>query len=462
MMLARTWWGGAFALLQACAPAPGAVAPKNDAPPPKIAHVAPLASASPSASPTPPPAPPPTLQSLLCGARDRCTLTGPVGAPLAVGDATHVVERLVVLAPSKEKPAAEGSSEDDDVLLPCDAEEFWFVARDAGGAVRDYQLLTGGCTGEEADERWCGRAPRAEVKVEGERVAVSWFTPQFQCMGAFRAMGDPVYSLATFALLERHDYSYHSMAGYSTASDFSFVTRLGSESFSYLPYEPEPGSCPKVDAKPNLTIPIYELDADFEKVGWTTMDFAGCAGQLTPDALAHAVWMHGTTSEERETRPRVRPTGEPATLLAMASSSAVYLELRPAEAPGARATIEVCGSGELYYDSGYCEFPPEPASCTTFDLAGAVKKGSAHVEKAGELMRYRVTAAGIEGSLSLRYRDGARGIDLRTSTRLPGQRFAMGSFALAYETKVECRTTEGRLELVQQRPAERNHPLTLD
>jgi len=438
-------------LAHACAPVPPRAPQEPARTSTAVATPHPTAEKAP---PSPPP-PPPTLDQLLCAARQRCTLVGPVGQPLPVGGDTHVVERLVVLSPPAEELA------EDEELLPCDAEEFWFVARGPEGEVRDYQLLTGGCTGDEASERWCGRPPTAEVNVEGERVAVSWFTPQFQCMGAMREMGDPVYSLATFELVERGFYSYHSLIGTSHTSTFRFDTRVGSESFSFSPVERDPDQCPSAEPKPNLTVPWYVLDAGFEEGDWATTDIEACAGLLTPDSLAHAVWQGDSSEQERQAKPRTPPERAPVTLLALATPEAMYLELRAEQAPSASAALELCSGGEFYHDSSYCQHA-ELASCTTFDLQGVVKKGEARVQKATDILRFRITESGVAGSFFLRYRDRARGIDLRTSTKKPGERFALSSFALTEDSHVvECDRVADRLVFSQKRPAGRDQALTL-
>jgi hypothetical protein len=227
---------------------------------------------------------PPSLRDLACNGRARCEHTGTIGEPLAVGELTHSVERIVMAAPARE--AAPSDEEEGDGT--CDAEEFWLVAQNEAHEVVDYQLLSGGCVDNERSQRsWCGTAPHVEIAVSGDEVTASAYSPQFPCMGAFRSSVELVASLRTFQASKYSSSSWHSLAGYSNHHEWSWPELRGGRGFGYA-FEPQVPSdsaeCANV-AVDLPVIPAFEVDETFSAGGWASTNLAGCSTKLDARSL---------------------------------------------------------------------------------------------------------------------------------------------------------------------------------
>lgn len=457
--MSKPWLVSVLAVACGCAPAARATGtPQKKAARAAVPEVPPSQPARPArtAEVKPVTASPPSLNEIVCEGRARCERTGTIGAPLAMGEVTHSVERFVIAAPERQV----APSDDEERDGTCDAEEFWLVAQNAAHQVVDHQLLSGGCVDNERSRRsWCGTAPHVEVEVSGDEVTASAYSPQFPCMGAFRSSVELVASLRTFQTLKHSSSSWHSLAGYSNHQEWSWPELRGGRGFGYA-FEPQVPSdtaeCPNV-AVDLPVIPAFEVDAAFAADGWASTNLAGCSTKLDARSLDRL-------DPKKAAQLRAEPASARTVLEALVDTQGhLFLALHPVKAPSANASIEVCAGDETYYDSGYCTYG-EPAECARFMLDGTLlsngKEAKLQVDKARSSLQYRVTLPTTEGSLKLLYRDPGTSEAIRTSTRATGKSFSLSEVVRFDPKQATCAMHNGGLQLVRQRPP-KDHALTV-
>jgi hypothetical protein len=373
-----------------------------------------------------------TAEAVACKGQERCRATGTVGSPLRVGNAVHWVERVEITVLPEGYVPPSGPAEDEIGL--CNSEEFWLFARSDSGELLDHQMVTGGCTGDDAGERWCGLPPSATVEVKGERVEAHGFAPQFACMGAFRSDVRVSVSLRTFELLAEESSLSHSLAGYSNGSAFDWQRLSGTETFYYAGGGDDPGDCGEVSSSLRV-IPAFKMPDGYLHQGFDTASITGCATRFLPT--------------EGSPRSGLAPTELHAVV---DTRHVLLLELLPAVPPSASARFEVCQGEAPYYDSSYCQYPnPEPSSCLTFDRDGRVHGStrgapSAFIEKAKGELRFKLALASSSEALRLEYRDPVNKDRISTSRAKASQLFSLSRIE-NLEPRAACEWNGSRLSV---------------
>ncbi len=376
--------------------------------------------------------PPSSPEEAFCHGRPHCSLANRVGKPLQRDGFIHSVERIVLVAPEEvRRPPGE------DAQGACSVEEYWFLKTNGTGKVLDYQLLTGGCTGEDADEIWCGRAPTVSVTVSGETVSASWYSPFGQCWSAFSSNGRFTASLVDFKTIKTEASTGHAFAGYSNGHEWDWTSMSGSESFLFQAFSPD-GSplpedrCADVNVKTRV-IPSFSTAQHLSDDGWKTADLKGCSTSFHTSVLSSVGNTRGTELHAF-----------------VGTGGILYLQLDPVSLPSEAAHFELCFRSEVLNDSNYCEYPASE-TCSRMSVAGKMLQGDLAIEKASDAYRYAIDAS-MHAAVRLMYRDPEHGVGIWSSTRGVGKRFSHSPLMSSGTREAECTIQDEKATVLRRRP----------